>query len=905
MQNNQEKTVRDMNEECAEISSVAVPNATENTGVLSMVQEACDSVMVLGEHYRADPHAVKTEVLQDLKEYFRRPVVAANFTFNLNTVIPHYTLTIDSTTLPTLFSGFANRLLGVAGLAFDLVFTLQVSASPFNQGVVAMCWQYDVGNGTNLDRTIIPAMCTNLPHVRLDLSENTMVQLRIPFLNAQQFFDIRNTFSYGKMAMNSILPVRVGVAGNSAPTYHILVHLENLKLYHAAPISTTPVVFQAGGKKPIEEEFENEAYPYSSGLYAFGRTLKWVARGVPSLSSLAGPTSWFLGKAAGAIRAFGFSKPLVQEPARRVWNDSTIMEHNVDVPSSALMVGALASNRLKVDENIACSDVDEMSLSYLTQQWSQLGRFNMATTDTPETLLWGTPVSLACFWFKGAASAASLNRNPILSSTNFNAFIPTTLFWWGQCFKQWRGDLEFRFTFAKTKMHAGRVIVAYNPIAGTSSRGSGPNTTASTIQTTATNAMFGYSAIFDLKDNNVFTFDVPYYSSVGYTDFNSYTGALTLKVYDSLLATGVTSTNIQVLVEVRAKPGFEMAIPSTIDYVPASNTSTVIYQSGVVKVIREDFCEQAVGEQINSVKQLISIPSVIITNTNYFVSTAIPGFNALTQAFSPWFTRPTPPAAAVPNTIDYLNINPRNFNFGAYASNAYLYARGSTDLHFNVVGPNRLTFSAWQQLPNSSLSQISRTIANMMTWSTGFSAHFRFPGYQYAARTSLQSTLPATASAINVPVNYVADNYQCGVKIMNGSSTANYYQTRLSAGDDAMLGHYIGPTYLALAATDGQINDAMSTFYTSTGVVTPPAMALLAPAVDVPVVDPVVESALPALKVNTLVSPFEPTPPPPITSGDEGVFPSARAGGLTRSLPRAGRVNVEEVKSILDSLVES
>lgn len=875
-----------------------------------MVQEACDSVEVLGSHYRSDPHSISSGVLQDLKEYFRRPIVMIQKSCDLNVPVNQYFASIDSSTMPLFFSGFANRLLGVAGMTFDIVFTLQVSSLPFCQGLLALSWQYDVGS-IQLDRTVVPTLCTNLPHVRLDLTENTMVQLRVPFLQAVQFFDLRTTWFYGKVGINSILPIRVGVAGNSIPSMRVLMHLENLRLYHAAPISTASVQYQVGGKSPIEAEFESEAYPFSSGVSSMGRTLRWVAKGIPSLSSIAGPASWFLGKTAGAIRAYGYSKPLVQEPTKRVWNNSTIMEHNVDVATSALMVGHLASSRLKVDENIACTDVDEMSLAFVLSQWSQLARFSFDTTNTSNTNLWGTPITPSCFWYKGQNSAASFNRNPFLSSPSnatSNCFIPTNLFWWGQLFRQWKGDIEFRFTFSKTKMHAGRVLVAFNPIGQEATYTAGPGPTAVSLQTVDTAVPFGYSAIFDLRDNNVFTFTVPYYSILGFTDFWSYTGSLVMKVFDPLMASPVTSPNIQCLVEVRAGDGFEFAMPQTLKYVPAAHNATPVYQSGVVKTIKPDMAEQAVGEVFTSVKQLISIPSVITPGTDYFLSQGISALGGIFLGIKPWFKRPPPPAGALPNTTVYNTLDPKSFNNGAYATNAYLYVRGGTDVHINAVSPTPFTFCAFQILTENTATLIDRVFANAQAWLTGYSAHFRFPGYQYAARTSVANVPPAAPiSAIGPSISFVADQYACGVKVMNTSSNAAAYQTRICAADDAMLGHYIGPVYLALANGDANITEFWSAYYQTTGTET---LGLVAPPVDEtikseppPVTEPV--TALPALKVNTLVSPFEPTPPIPITSGDGGVFPSARAGGLTRSLPRAGRVNVEEVKSILDSLVES
>jgi hypothetical protein len=265
-------------------------------------------------------------------------------------------------------------------------------------------------------------------------------------------------------------------------------------------------------------------------------------------------------------------------------------------------------------------------------------------------------------------------------------------------------------------------------------------------------------------------------------------------------------------------------------------------------------------------------------------------------------------------------LDARSFNNGAYAANSYLFVRGSTDVHVNAVSTTPFTFLGFQVIPDIASNLINRVFANSQAWLTGFSAHFRFPGYQYTARTAISNCAPgASIGFLTANVNFSGNQYGCGVRIMNPSSVAGAYQTRICAGDDAMLGHYIGPAYLALASNDANIVEFWSNYYISSGTT---ALSLMAAPGDVvaaeqPLPQQTVEDT-PTTSVNNFVannnlqsltakvaSPFEPTPPIPITSGSEGVFPSARAGGLTRSLPRAGRVNVEEVKSILDSLAES
>jgi len=877
---------------------------------------------VLGQHYKPDPTPITNNTLNDLKEYFRRPAVISTGNLTLDVVTNHIQNVLSINTMASWFPFFRERLTGVAGINFHAVFTLQVNTTPFSQGVLAMAFQYGETGTNQLNRAPIPALCTNLPHVRCDISETTMVQLKVPFVHSSQFLDIQDGSNLGIFAFNSILPVRAGAVGNTAPSYRLMVHLEDLNLFYAAPATTANVVFQSGGKAPIDSEFENDAYPFSSGLHSMSKTVRWIAKGVPSLSSLAGPTTWFLGRAAGVVRYLGYSKPTIQDPMKKVISYNTAQEHNVDVPSSAIMVGPMASNRMVIDSNISCTDVDEMAFDYILTQWGQMARFSIDTTVAQGTNVWGTLISPSCYWFKSNPSGSSYNRNIPVTGTpaTSNAFIPTHLFYWSQLFKLWRGDFEFRFTFSKTKMHAGRVMVAFAPSGGNTIHPCGPNDTPTTAPTSSSLTPFPFSAVFDLKDDNVFTFKVPYYNNLGYTDVNEYTGTLVMKMFDTLKTSAMTSPNIQCLVEVRALPGFELAYPHTPNYIVADNDTLPIYQSGVVAVINRNIYEQCIGEHITSVKQLIAMPCEVESNLNAFLAYGIGPNQAQYKTVMPWYVPAPFPVPAVPNNYDYTPASAGSFSFCKYARNAYLFARGSTDVHINAISTVPLSYYAIQTPLNTSASLINRVVSNVGTVFSGFTGNFRFPGYQRPVRSPMaymDDYQPVYAASLPTQLYPTSPTYGCGIRVMNPGNLGAWYQMRVCAGDDSMLGMYIGPQYLVFPSTLAKAGDNWTAQFLQNGTVVPPtllaAAALPAAALaDVPVASAATAAVMSTeltltdvtqtIDTFTKVSPFSVTPPPPMTSGDGGVQPSGNSGSLTRPLPRAFKMNVDEVKSVLDAV---
>lgn len=787
---------------CDNIAALSIDGAPEATGVTSFVQEACEQVDVLGKHYVASKLTTLQPDLQDLKEYFRRPRLIAGSTFTINTRGLETSLDVSKTNLlSTFFPAGFSRLQGVFGFRFRLVFTLQVAASAFSQGQACVSFQYNttIASTTTFLRSAYSATVTNLPHARIDLAETTMVQLSVPFLYQREFLTVNagdnavNEWTYGVVAINRLTPIRTG-SGN-APTYKMYIHLEDLELIGASPETFVNVSYQAG--RPIEKEFEDDAYPYSSTLHSMSKTVSWIAKGVPSLSSIAGPTSWFLGRAAGIVRYLGWSKPLIQEPPMRQMRLDTILEHNVDVPSQAIMVGPMCSNRLRVDPQFAGTDVDEMSLAYVLSQWSQIKYVTMANTDAQGSLIMGVPISPMAMHFSTNRTTAG---PPAVGLVPYNSFIPSNVCFWGSCFRQWRGDFEFRFTFAKTKLHAGRVIVYFTPTT-TNGQVLIPGTTVAFKSPDVTGGPhpFGYSAIFDLKDTNVFTFKVPYIADTPYKDIWGVTGCLNMYVMDPLIASSTISTTVDLLVEVRCSPDFELSIPVGNTW-PATVTSTPNFQSGsMISTIAPGTSEMVVGDQFTSVKQLISMPG----NTQAVPSNLAIGVTKF--SLWPWWQQDDPGNTLPPGP--WSGVAPSNWTLSAYAARAYCYVRGSTDYHVYTPSNSTVNLEAYQiagpgLIPvTASLVPYSNNNISRLTTSQD-SMHLRVPAYGRTARYLAASLNKVNTGDNNLSVATNSDStffQMARLRASNIGAAATTILINRCAGDDAMLGHYMGPTPLALS----------------------------------------------------------------------------------------------------------
>lgn len=801
-----------------------------------MLSEACEASTVLGAHYVPSSITTLQSDFQNLKEYFRRPRVIDSGSIPVSTRNSFGIFSWSSGTLTgSLFPAGTTRLLGVYGVRFKIVLTLQVATTPFHQGLLALHWQYGVNttSATMLQRYRRVPLVTNLPHVRMDFAETTMVQLEIPFLYDWEFLPLgsNNAPPYGISAISSLLPTPV-VAGINAPTFKLLAHLEDMELFGASPAGTAVVVSQAGRRlSPISEEFENDAYPYSSTLHSASKTLSWVAKGVPSLASLASPTSWFLAKTAGILRAYGFSKPLIQEPPMRSLMMTSANEQAVDCPSTSLMVGPLASNTLRMDPQVGGTVVDEMSLAYVLSRWSQICVGNITTARASGSVMYATGIAPSYFWFRTRTTPPFCNVPvPALSASGNNGFIPSNQLYFASMFKLWRGGFKFRFTFSKTKLHGGRVMVCYVPypnlnsgigITGTTSAPTLPSYLGPELGPSSAPQPFGQTAIFDLRDSSVFEFEVPYSAPVPHMRFNDVMGSLTMSILDSVQATGVVSDTIDFLVEVCCMPGFELSIPSGPLFA-GTDGGTPVSQSGrVLSSTQPSACELTIGECITSLKQLIMIPK-------WSEMGSVENGKVDTMNIMPWFFTPTQ-SSLTPGPI---GLPRETFSYGGQISMCYAWVRGSTEVHAYPLAADGVTMIASFNPANNGTFVVSNVPSNgtgsgapRVVSTNGKALHVRFPAYQNLVRYESSSTtsdwnanFDSTTSTTAVAGGNIFSPALPMLTIVNFSGSTVYGMISRAAGDDAFAAHYIGPPLIILPGVAGaSAYDPDMDFFKGTG----------------------------------------------------------------------------------------
>lgn len=860
--NNNNDSIVDSQEACTSIDGLTVNGSTKVGPLLTMPQEACSAVDVLGKHYVPQRPIPTPNDVSDLNAYLARPALVARGVFS-STTLNTAAVGITMNQLYTYFPQLLTRTSGAFGMSFDLNFTITVSATPFAQGVLYGSFQYQQSSLDNPDTYLRGRhrwSAGQLPCVELDISAATTAKLHIPFLHSLNFLprnsgiteaQRRGDLPYGLFTLTPKIPVSVAATAQF-PSYQVMLHLTNVRFFHPSPLS---LLHGQGGQilKGQQDEIQRAAGPYSGLAYLAAGGLRFVARNVPSLSSIATPAAWFLRATGGALSAFGFSRPLVTEVPQRIAQQAPhLFEFNTDVPSNSACLSLFASNNIPTDPAFASTDVDEMAIAGICSRYSIITALTLRPSDPVGTRIFLLPIRLPCLWFQeppGGPLSYRQSRAPTTFVGNSNlatSFYPSNVMFVGTMFSYWRGSFKIRLHFGKTKMHAGRLVAAFTPTLPDNSNFGAPadNAAASDINS----AITGLSMIIDLKDDNVFEFDVPWTNPADYACYSDVVGTFALWILDPLLCPSMVAQYVDYTVEIKSED-IEFARPSGPLYTAGVNSGGIILSNQSGQVL-SNVCERTMGEAVQSLKSLIMLPNNVVYPPNPQI---------LTVDVMPWYYTPNQPVYA-PTTV-VVSANSIGFSFGSLIASAYCWVKGSTEVHLYSVVPD-LSITSQPNRKQVSTGGVLATCENVNTCNAPqFSAsqpydniHARVPSHQIVQRVpsfcmnrynwSLNN--PTLARIVPLFRHYVVPwfwSVSTATLRIRPSSESRIYA--YSAGDDAACGHYMGPPplYMIKANSLAPFNEAYNNAWGPTMV----------PSLTIPPSNPIAPTAPAAAAVVSMV----------------------------------------------------
>lgn len=818
---------RDSQQDCSLINSIAISGPPEVLGKTTLTSEACHDVFVTDGLIGVDL-PVQTDI-QDIRSYFERPRLVSSFSVTAAAGLSaRYDLNTN-TLFGTTFPDGLLKIKGAYGVRFTLVITLQSAHTPFQQGLYALAFQPGITSTATytMDRTVVPWTSVNLPHVRLDLATDTMVTLRVPYVNTYDFIDptIAN-IPYGTITVNSLLFTRT-ITGSALPTMKLFVSLEDVELIGVAPYATTAAVFQAGGV--LRKEQKAASGLFSKPLSNISTALTYVSKMVPALASFTAPAAFYADVLSGIATIFGYARPISSAPPQPMRLDTTAYENNVDLPAVMQVLGPTSTNTTIPHPGFAGSHADEMALAYVLQRPCVICVGNLNTSRTHGSCIYNTLVSPSSFWLRTQTGTAISNltfpSSPTVAGVA-DAIIPSGLLYFASMFRFWKGGIKFRITFSKTKFHAGRVMLSFIPsyplvptVPGVQEAGYTPEIASSLMQPQ------GYSQVFDLRDSTIVEFVVPYISMTPFARFFESIGTFSMSIMDPLIVNASVANTVDYMVEVSASDDFQLSVPCGMRFPNAEKRLTIRLQSGgVLPTYKDDIVQYTTGEWLTSLKQLITMPhNVQLLPAGYPPLTDPDGAStynskAVIVDFLPWYWRPDN------NLVSTIAANSCNYSMQSAISACYAFVAGSTDYHLYVdrlLIPKVIHYSnelmpvnpanqgGILQVPTSGVASLIPPAFE------GTALHFRVPSFLHVKRVwshALFKLFPtwsyrlytqwtknhnfaATGMLVNqkdVPFVYPRVSFKFVPESFSPVPKVDSY-VRIQAGDDARLGYYLGP----------------------------------------------------------------------------------------------------------------
>lgn len=813
----------------SEIESLSL-NDTHTLGLAQFSNEATQSVEVSSGH-GSELAIMPDDAYQDVKRYFERPRLITKINAATTVTSPY----VDSFRDPVTEYWPAvavNRLNGVYGYRATIKYTLTLASTPFQQGMAVLSFQHGT-DSTQPKRAVFPPLAMNLPHARLNFADTTIAELTIPYLSPWDFFELNNSaaqggdtrfYEYGTVAVTQIMPYRV-VPGDTPPKYSLYVSLHDMELFGATPTVFNAIIPQSGSSALSTMNKEaKKSKVVSKSLNTVSKAADVVTKvaaytGIPFLGATAGTVSWLSKKLAGGAKAFGYSKPIIEAPPARSHFSSGAMSSCIDTEDVAVPVAPFASNRLDVSTVTGC-EVDEMSLPYVLSNYSLCFQGVVDTTYADGTFIYASRVCPTNYWYRTNAGLPGGNLPlPPSSTLTTNAILPTTLCYVSQAFRYWRGSIKFRFTFAKTKFHAGRLVATFVP--NTSDVISNEIPSAIVPLPEVANGgiqPFTTSAIFDLKDDSSFELEVPYMCARPWLSTGGSVGGVSLAVLDAVRTTGQTTSAINFLVEVAAGPDFELAnycgtslvtptganIDSQVIVAQAAEHDAEITDDSIAEV-----CQYTMGEKITSMKEIIQVPTY---SARTFAAPAAPNYPLHHWSYNVRASYGVPfPYSGAPNT--YINSG------GNFAASMYAFVSGGTMYRANVNGvPCSLSIRQFGNPGNFNPATVGdpRDKGNgplPVHFHSGTAAtclHAKCPTFQRTRIIPVHSAAffpgtPLTAApSLSYANIYINSNWVLTASAPNTAVVT--LALGVSAADDAKCHQFIGPPPVILLASTSTSN---------------------------------------------------------------------------------------------------
>jgi hypothetical protein len=538
---------------------------------------------------------------RDLAQYLGKPYLLGQFiwdaTFGPNEALLTYDLPKDLVTQPF----FQEKLKGFQNLSATIEVRMAVNTNPFQQGRLMMVFnplaQYPNMFPGMRGRSLMAR--TQLPKVELDVCKDTECVMEIPYISPVTHYNMATGDDpMGRLYIVVYSSLFSGANAPQTAEITIWARFKDVKL--EVPSAVVP----QGRDNTTEDEAAKMAQGTISRVLRTGSHIAASLAKIPTLSSIAAPTSWALGVASGVASAFGYSKPLDETGMSRIVSQQVAHMANADGTDTSKSLAMFASNKVQIIPGFAGNDVDELNIRHFAQRYAFVRAFEWEQIEASGTIL--ATINMTPY-AQRAAGVYTQVTPPGIGVYEYLDFTPVGYL--GNLFKFYRGAMKIKIKIVKTCYHSGRLKLVYT--------WSGP------VQT-GVDTNYTLREILDVRERNEWEFILPYMSNTPYslcTQDDAVAPKLTIAVLNPLRAPETCYSSAQVIIETAGGPDIEFAVPhepvgklfiandwltaqGMDDAEHASNINMRGFGETVVYQPRVDYSAACIGEQVTSLLQL-------------------------------------------------------------------------------------------------------------------------------------------------------------------------------------------------------------------------------------------------------------------------------------------------------------
>lgn len=426
-------------------------------------------------------------------DLFKTPLLLS--TTEWNTTQPPST-ELTSFSVPKIFESTATLSTLYAALLqiysffkFQATVRIQINSTKFHSGKLIAC--YDPVQSINAsDKTLNIYSASCLPNVIIDAADSNTGSIDIPFEHILSYLSTNSGEPAPQMGTFHLLVLNsLGAAASTPSTININTFIYCTKVGLEVPLRPHKIQLS----NPSAQRFVIESGIIDKGI----SKMKTVTNAVS--------TTWDnvkTGNFSGAIKSIGngikdffnLDKPALLDV--KVGNTLATIAPLAHMKGEDASVRLAATNQGGYLENIFSSaPPDEMCISEIIKRPTLADQISWPSTAVESTQLFKIPVHPGYCNFQAVPG-----KNPACFSLN-----PTYLAFMSTYFDQWKGSINFRFDFAATQFHTGRLQFSFEPNADL----------VPLIPPATTTQDFSNSpeVLFDLHENKTVNINIPYVST--------------------------------------------------------------------------------------------------------------------------------------------------------------------------------------------------------------------------------------------------------------------------------------------------------------------------------------------------------------------------------------------------------